>query len=316
MREYDSGQNLRGSPDRKGSYRKMGQIIRAVAADDMVKIAVISAPEIVEEARTVHGLSPTASAALGRALLGASLLGNAMKGEKDTLTLRLSGGGPVGNVVAVSDSAGNVRGYVDEPGADLPTRADGKLDVGGLIGRDGTLTVSRDLGLREPYIGSVELISGEVAEDLTAYLVESEQVPSACGLGVLVGTDKHILAAGGFLVQLLPGAPEELIQKIEDNIFMMDQLTTILHEDGAEEVLHQVLRGLEPEILATDEVNYRCYCSRERIEAALKSSGDETLEELASEVSSTEVTCQFCGKQYVFTPDELLALRAGTGSEA
>ena len=248
----------------------MGQIIRAVAADDMIKIAVISAPEMVEEARQVHGLSPTASAALGRALLGASLLGNAMKGEKDTLTLRLSGGGPVGNVVAVSDSAGNVRGYVDEPSADLPTRPDGKLDVGGLIGRDGTLTVSRDLGLREPYIGSVELISGEVAEDLTAYLVESEQVPSACGLGVLVGTDKHILAAGGFLVQLLPGAPEELIQKIEDNIFMMDQLTTILNEDGAEEVLHQVLRGLEPEVLATDEVNYRCYCSRERIEAALR----------------------------------------------
>lgn len=294
----------------------MGQIIRAVAADDMVKIAVISAPEIVEEARTVHGLSPTASAALGRALLGASLLGNAMKGEKDTLTLRLSGGGPVGNVVAVSDSAGNVRGYVDEPGADLPTRADGKLDVGGLIGRDGTLTVSRDLGLREPYIGSVELISGEVAEDLTAYLVESEQVPSACGLGVLVGTDKHILAAGGFLVQLLPGAPEELIQKIEDNIFMMDQLTTILNEDGAEEVLHQVLRGLEPEILARDEVSYRCYCSRERIEAALKSSGDETLEELAAEKAPTEVSCQFCGKQYVFTPEELLALRTETDSEA
>ena len=198
---------------------------------------------------------------------------------------------------------------------DLPTRPDGKLDVGGLIGRDGTLTVSRDLGLREPYIGSVELISGEVAEDLTAYLVESEQVPSACGLGVLVGTDKHILAAGGFLVQLLPGAPEELIQKIEDNIFMMDQLTTILNEDGAEEVLHQVLRGLEPEVLATDEVNYRCYCSRERIEAALRSSGNETLQELASEGTPTEVTCQFCGKQYVFTPEELLALRTEAGTE-
>ena len=287
----------------------MGKIIRAVAAEDMVKIAVISAEDIVEEARTIHGLSATASAALGRALLGASLLGNAMKGERDTLTLRLSGGGPVGSVVAVSDSAGNVRGYVDEPKADLPTRKDGKLDVGGLVGRDGTLTVSRDLGMKEPYIGSVSLVSGEIAEDLTAYLVESEQVPSACGLGVLVGTDHHILAAGGFLVQLLPGAPEELIQQIEDNIFMMDQLTTILHEDGAEEVLHQILRGLDPQILDTDEVRYRCYCSRARIEAALQSAGNETLQELADEGTETEVSCQFCGKQYLFTPEELLRLQ-------
>ena len=287
----------------------MGKIIRAVAAEDMIKIAVISAPDMVEEARTIHGLSATACAALGRALLGASLLGNAMKGEKDTLTLRLNGGGPVGSVVAVSDSAGNVRGYVDEPKADLPTRQDGKLDVGGLVGRDGTLTVSRDLGMKEPYIGSVSLVSGEIAEDLTAYLVESEQIPSACGLGVLVGTDHHILAAGGFLVQLLPGAPDELIQKIEDNIFMMDQLTTILHEDGAEEVLRQILRGLDPQILDTDEVRYRCYCSRERIEAALQSAGNETLQELANEKEATEVSCQFCGKQYLFTPEELLALQ-------
>ena len=286
----------------------MGQILRAVAADDMVKIAVITGADIVEEARTIHGLSPTASAALGRALLGASLLGNALKGEDDTLTLRLNGGGPLGSVVAVSDSHGDVRGYVDEPAADLPTRSDGKLDVGGLIGRDGTLTVSRDLGLKEPYIGSVELISGEVAEDLTAYLVESEQVPSACGLGVLVGTDRQILAAGGFLVQLLPGAPEELIRQIEDNIFMMDQLTTILHEDGYEEVLHQVLRGLEPQILATDEVRYRCTCSRERIAKALQSAGEEALRELVAEANETEVTCQFCGKRYSFPAEELLAL--------
>ncbi len=286
----------------------MGQIIRAVAADDMVKIAVITAADMVEEARTIHALSPTACAALGRTLLGASLLGSALKGESDTLTLRLNGGGPIGNVVAVSDSRGDVRGYVDEPAADLPTRPDGKLDVGGLIGRDGTLTVSRDLGLREPYIGSVELISGEVAEDLTAYLVESEQVPSACGLGVLVGTDRSILAAGGFLVQLLPGAPDELIQKIEDNIFLMDQLTTILHEDGAQEVLNQVLKGLEPRILATEEVRYRCTCSRERIAKALQSAGEEALRELASEGHETEVTCQFCRKRYSFTPEELLAL--------
>jgi molecular chaperone Hsp33 len=286
----------------------MGQILRVIAEDEQIKMAVITAPDMVEEARRIHGLSPTASAALGRLMLGASLLGNALKGEKDSLTLRLNGGGPIGSVVAVSDSEGNVRGYTDEPQADLPTRADGKLDVGGLVGRAGTLTVSRDLGLREPYIGSVELVSGEVAEDLTAYLVESEQIPSACGLGVLVGTDRHILAAGGFLVQLMPGAPEELIQKIEDNLFLMDQLTTILHEDGAEEVINQVLRGFKYEILSREEVFWRCLCSRERVAAALKSTGEETLRELAAEGNETEVRCEFCGKEYLFSPEELTAL--------
>ena len=286
----------------------MGEILRVLAEEEQIKMAVITAPDMVEEARKIHNLSPTASAALGRLMLGASLLGNALKGEEDSLTLRLNGGGPIGNVVAVSDSGGNVRGYADVPQADLPTRADGKLDVGGLVGRDGTLTVSRDLGLREPYIGSVELVSGEVAEDLTAYLVESEQIPSACGLGVLVGTDKHILAAGGFLVQLLPGAPEELIQKIEDNLFMMDQLTTILHEDGADEVVKQVLKGFRPEILSREEVRWRCPCSRERVAEALRSTGEETLRELAAEGKETEVSCQFCGREYIFLPEDLLSL--------
>ena len=286
----------------------MGRIIRAMAAEEQIKIAVISAPDMVEEARKIHDLSPTACAALGRTMLGASLLGNAMKGEWDSLTIRINGGGRIGNVVAVSDSEGNVRGYVDAPQADLPTRPDGKLDVGGLVGRDGTLTVSRDLGMKEPYIGSVALVSGEIAEDLAAYLVESEQIPSACGLGVLVGTDRSILAAGGFLVQLLPGAPEELIGKIEENIFLMDQLTTILHEDGAEEVLHQVLKGLEPEILEQEEVYWHCACSRERVADALRSTGDDTLRELAGEGAATEVSCQFCGKQYSFQPEELLAM--------
>lgn len=293
----------------------MGTIIRAIAAQDMVKAAVITAADMVEEARQIHGLSPTACAALGRTMLGASILGNAMKGEQDTLTLRLCGGGPVGSVVAVSDSLGNVRAYAENPEADLPTRADGKLDVGGLIGRDGTLTVSRDLGLREPYIGSVALTTGEVAEDLTAYLVESEQVPSACGLGVLVGTDRSILAAGGFLVQLLPGAPEELIAKIEENIFMMDQLTTILHEDGPEEILQQILRGLQPEILDRDPVCYHCSCSRERIGAALSSTGADTLRELAEEGKDTEVTCRFCGKEYHFQPEELMKMADGLTAE-
>ncbi len=285
----------------------MGRIIRAIAADGQIKIAVISAPDMVEQARKIHHLSPTASAALGRVLLGASLLGNAMKGEEDTVTVRLNGGGKAGNVVAVSDSAGNVRGYMDEPTADLPTRPDGKLDVGGLIGREGTITVSRDLGMREPYIGSVELRSGEVAEDLAAYLVESEQVASACGLGVLVDTDKSIRAAGGFLVQLLPGAPNELIERLEENIFLMDQLTTILDEDGAEAVIHQVLKGFEAETLSEEEVIWCCPCSWERVAAALRSTGEETLRELAKE-PQTDVTCQFCGKEFVFLPEDLIGL--------
>ena len=293
----------------------MGKILHALAADGNIRLAVISAPDIAEQARQIHGLSPTATAALGRTLLGTSLLGNDLKGRDDTITVRFSGGGPIGNVVAVSDSDGNVRGYADVPAADLPTRPDGKLDVGGLIGRDGTLTVSRDLGLREPYIGSVALVSGEVAEDFTAYLAESEQTASACGLGVLVGTDRTVLAAGGFLVQLLPGAPEELVAALEDNIFMMDQLTTILHEDGAEEVMNQVLKGLNPQVLATDEVRYRCPCTRLRLSAALRSVGADALKELAAEGTPAEVVCQFCGKTYSFTPEELIALAEEASAE-
>lgn len=283
----------------------MGQIIRAVAAEDMVKIAVIDAPDVVERARQIHGLSPTASAALGRALLGASLFGNALKGERDTVTLRFQGGGPAGSVIAVSDSAGNVRGVMGAPEADLPVRPDGKLDVGGLVGRDGTLTVSRDLGLREPYVGSVQLVSGEIAEDLAAYLAESEQVGAAVGLGVLVDTDKTIRAAGGFLVELLPGAPEELTAKLEENVFLMDQLTVILDEDGPEAVVEQVLRGLSPRVLSREAVEYRCYCSRERVAEALRSVGPEALAELAESSEPTEVRCQFCGAAYEFSPDEL-----------
>ena len=219
----------------------MDKIIRATAADGFVKMAVADARGTVERARAIHACSPTAAAALGRTLCAASLLGDAMKEEKASLTIRINGGGPIGSVVAVSDSDGNVRGYVENPQLQLPLRADGKLDVGGAVGRDGMLTVSRDLGLKEPYIGSTALVSGEIAEDLTAYLIESEQVPSACALGVLIDTDRTVKAAGGFIVQLMPGADEALITKLEDNIFLMDQLTTILDEVGAEAVFAQVL---------------------------------------------------------------------------
>ena len=247
----------------------MDKIIRATAADGFVKMAVITARDTVERARQIHGLSPTASAALGRTLCGASLLGQAMKEERASLTIRINGGGPIGSVVAVSDHEGNVRGYVENPHVDLPLRSDGKLNVGGAVGRDGMLTVSRDIGLREPYIGSVELQSGEIAEDLTAYLLESEQIPSACALGVLVDTDCTIRAAGGFLVQLMPGAEEALIEKLEENILLMDQLTTILDEDGAGALFEQVLKGFDWHTVGEYPVEYRCYCDRARVESAL-----------------------------------------------
>ena len=247
----------------------MDRILRATAAGGFIKMAAINARSMVQRARDIHGTSPTVSAALGRSLCAASLMGEMMKEDEATLTLRINGGGPIGSIVAVSDSGGNVRGYVGDPSVELPLRSDGKLDVGGAVGREGMLTVSRDLGLKEPYIGSTELVSGEIAEDLTAYLLESEQVPSACALGVLVDTDLSIKAAGGFIVQLMPGADEGLIDKLEENIFTMDQLTTIISEDGEEELFRQVLKGLEYHLVGQVPVEYRCYCSRERVEKAL-----------------------------------------------
>ena len=286
----------------------MDEIVRAVTKDGFVKISAVTARGVVERAREIHGLSPTASAALGRTLCGASMLGELMKEDDASLTIRVNGGGPVGSVIAVSDNGGNVRGYVTEPKADLPLRGDGKLNVGGLVGTNGMLTVSRDIGLKEPYVGSTELVTGEIAEDLAQYMVESEQIPSAVGLGVLVDTDRTIKAAGGFIVQLMPGAPEELITKLEENIFVMDQLTTVLSEDGVDEAMRQVLKGLDYETVMRVPVEYRCNCSRERVEQALESCGREELLDMAATGEETEVSCQFCDKIYRFSPSELREL--------
>ncbi len=283
----------------------MDRIIRATAADGFVKMAVVTARDTVERARSIHSCTPTACAALGRTLCAASLLGDAMKEEKATLTIRINGGGPIGSVVAVSDSGGNVRGLVENPFVELPLRGDGKLDVGAAVGRDGMVTVSRDLGLKEPYIGSTALVSGEIAEDITAYLTESEQIPSACALGVLVDTDRSVKAAGGFVVQLMPGADEALIGTLEENIFLMDQLTTILDEDGPEAVFTQVLKGLEHHIVGETPVEYRCYCSRERVEDALRSIGGEELRRIIDEGKEISVSCQFCDRVYSFLPADL-----------
>ncbi len=289
----------------------MDRIIRATAGDGCIKMSVIDGRNMVEEARKIHNCSPTVCAALGRTLCAASLMGEMMKEENASLTIRINGGGPIGSVVAVSDSEGYTRGYVGNAEVDLPLRSDGKLDVGGAVGRNGMLTVSRDIGLKEPYIGSVQLVSGEIAEDITSYLLESEQVPSACALGVLVDTDRSIKSAGGFIVQLMPGADEKLIDTLEENIFMMDQLTTVLSEDGAEALFTQVLKGLEYHIVGESEVGYRCACSKERVEQALGCIEKSELEELIKEGEDIKVSCQFCSKQYSFSPAELAALKTG-----
>ena len=286
----------------------MDEIIRAVSADGFVKMQVITARATVQRAQDIHHLTPTTSAALGRTLCAASMLGDLMKEDDASLTIRVQGGGPIGSVIAVSDSEGNVRGVVGDASVDLPLRPDGKLDVGGAVGRDGMFTVSRDIGLKEPYIGSTALVSGEIAEDLAAYLVESEQIAAASGLGVLVDTDRSIKAAGGFIVQLMPGADSALIDKLEENIFMMDQLTTILDEDGAEAVFEQVLKGLEHHLVGEKEIEYRCYCSHERVKDALRSIGREELGHIAEEGKDISVSCQFCDKVYSFTPAEITAL--------
>ena len=286
----------------------MGTIYRAVGGDEFIKISVIEGRDIVEQARQIHHLSPTASAALGRTLCAVSMMGDMMKEDNASVTVRIEGGGPIGCVVAVSDSAGSVRGYVDHPGCDLPLRADGKLDVGGAVGRNGLLVVSKDIGLKEPYIGSTQLVTGEIGDDFTRYYAESEQVPAAVGLGVLVDTDCTIKAAGGFLVQLMPGAPDGLIEKLEDNIFYMDALTTILAEDGPEAVLAQVMKGLDYHLAEQHEALWRCPCSRERVAGALESIGAQALSEMAEDGKGADVDCQFCGAQYAFSAEELRAM--------
>ena len=288
----------------------MDRILRTVAADGFVKMAGIDGRALVQRAREIHNCSPTAAAALGRTLCAASLLGNMLKEERATLTIRVRGGGPAGSIIAVSDHEGNVRGLIENPGVELPLRADGKLDVGGAVGRDGMMTVSRDIGLKEPYVGSTALVSGEIAEDLTAYLLESEQVPSACALGVLVDRDRSIRAAGGFIVQLMPGADETLIDRLEENIFLMDQLTTILDEDGAEALFGQVLRGMDYTLMETCPVEYRCGCSRERVAGALRCLSAAEIEKIAADGQDVEVGCDFCGTRYRFTPQQLAALKS------
>ena len=294
----------------------MDQIVRVIARDAPVKAMAISARETVERARAIHGCWPVAAAALGRLLMAASMMGAVLKKENASVTLRVKGGGPLGSLTAVSDSGGNVRGYVQNPAVDVPRKARGKLDVGAAVGADGDLTVIRDLGLKEPYIGSVQLVGGEIAEDVAAYFVESEQVPTACALGVLIAPDQTVQAAGGYLIQLLPGADEAVISAVERGVAKLGAVSARL-DAGMDplDLLREVLGEFELEVLDTAPIEYRCYCTRDRVSRALISLGRDELSSLMEEQGGAELACRFCDKVYRFSKGDLEALLDGAASE-
>ena len=281
-------------------------LVRGMTMDGSVKVVAIRSTGIVSRAAQIHKTSPNATAAFGRALTAASMMGNMQKVEGGSMTLQIKGGGPIGSIVCVSDPVGNVRGYVYEPNVPLVEKHPGKLDVGATVGTDGTLTVIRDLQMKEPYVGSIPLVSGEIGDDVTAYFAQSEQTPTACALGVLVDRDLSVKVAGGYLVQLLPGASDEVIDKLEAGIRRAGAVTTML-ENGLtpEDILGQVCGDLGVVFMETTEVEYKCYCSRERVTSALVSLGRKELEEIRNEGKSFPVECQFCDTVYSFTPEDI-----------
>lgn len=287
----------------------MDELIRVLAKDAHVKAVAITAKDMVETARNIHKTLPLATAALGRALMAASMMGNQLKEEKGAVTLTFKGGGPLGTVMAVADCEGNARGYVTDPTVELALKAPGKLDVGSGVGTDGTLTVIKDIGLKDPYVGTVPLVSGEIAEDITQYFVQSEQIPTACALGVLVDTDCSVSQAGGYLIQLLPDATDEEIEKIEAGVKRLGAVTTALDRGMSSlDMLREVLRDFELEVLEQTEVEYRCSCSKERMERALKSMSKGELKEILEEEGHAELTCHFCDRHYDFSKEELVQL--------
>ena len=284
-------------------------LVRGMSMDGFVKVVAIRSTEIVKEGARIHGTTPNATAAFGRALTAASMMGNMQKVENGSMTLQIKGGGPIGTVVCVPDPEGNVRGYVHEPKVPLVEKHPGKLDVGATVGTDGTLTVIRDLQMKEPYVGSIPLVTGEIGDDVTAYYVQSEQIPTACALGVLVDRDQSVKVAGGYLIQLLPGAPDETIDKLEQGIQRAGAVTPMLEQGMTpEDILGQVCGDLGVVFLETTPVSYKCYCNRDRVTAALISLGREELEQIHSEGKEFPVECQFCDTVYRFTPDDVLQL--------
>ncbi|MBQ8209134.1 MAG: Hsp33 family molecular chaperone HslO [Clostridia bacterium] len=286
----------------------MGKLVRCISDDGTLLIMACDTTDIVQEAFEIHSTSKVCTAALGRLLTASAMMGSMLKGNKDTLTLKINGGGPAGSVLAVSDSHCHVKGYVVDGSVELPLNAKGKLDVGGAVGKNGFVTVIKDLGLKEPFVGQVPIVSGEIAEDITAYFAASEQTPSVCGLGVLVAQDKSVLKAGGFLIQLLPTAYDDVIDRVEKDIQGIDSVTKMLVDGlSPEKICKAVLPSFNIEVLDEMHPVYQCDCSLERVQNALISAGKDELLDMAND-ENTEVKCQFCNKAYNFSSKDILDL--------
>ncbi len=287
----------------------MNKLVRMISEDGTLYCLTLDSTEMVKEMQSIHNTSKLCSAALGRLITAASMMGALLKGEKDTLTLKISGGGPASPIVAVANSKGQVKGYLGDANINLPLNSKGKLDVSGAVGKNGFLTVIKDLGMKEPYCAQTPIISGEIAEDITAYYATSEQTPTVCALGVLVDPEtENVLLAGGFLIQLLPTADENTISLVEKGLENIKPVTSMLAQGlTPEQICRTVLPEFSMEILDTQNVEYRCDCSEERVTKALISAGEEGLREMAED-EQTEVCCHFCNKKYIFPRKSILKL--------
>ena len=287
-------------------------LVRGMSMDGFVKVVAIRSTEMVRRGAKIQKTTPNATAAFGRALTAASMMGNMQKTENGSMTLQIKGNGPIGTIVCVSDPIGNVRGYVYEPNVPFVEKYPGKLDVGATVGTEGMLTVIRDLQMKEPYVGSIPLVSGEIGDDVTAYFAQSEQIPTACALGVLVDRDCSVKVAGGYIIQLLPGAPDETIDIVEKGIKRAGAVTAMLDSGMTpEDILGQVCGDLGVVFMETTPVEYKCYCSRDRVTAALISLGKKELAQIAQEGKDFPVECQFCDEKYLFSPEDILELLNG-----
>lgn len=287
----------------------MGKIVRYITEDGSAFIIACDTSDMIAEMERIHKTSAVVSAALGRLITASSMMGDLLKGREDSITLKLNGNGPAGSLIAVADSSGNARGYVQNNIVELPLNEKGKLDVKGAVGTDGYLYVIKDIGLKEPFMGATQIVSGEIAEDITNYFAVSEQTPSVCALGVLVNPDLTIKCAGGFIIQLLPGCPEETISSIEKAVSEIQSVTEMLSSKMTpDDIAKKAMNGIAVNKLDESNIQYKCNCSRQRVEKALISTGYESLQEMAQSEKNTTVECHFCDKVYSFTPNEIKKL--------